>query len=88
MLGDATVDYEQCTSLVCMMLTVFGCRFIIGGVATHCLLWAVVALIARTQGLKAILKNDVGEEGAGVCDQEKDNEERQCNAGQRQSCTM
>ena len=74
MLGDATVDYKQCTSLVCMMLTVFGCRFIIGGVATHCLLWAVVALIAKTQGLKVILKDDISEEGASMCGQEEDNE--------------
>ena len=30
--GDATVDCKQRTSLVCMMLTGFGCKFILGGV--------------------------------------------------------
>ena len=37
-------------------------------VATHYLLEAVVALVARTRGPKAILLEDGGEEGAGVCD--------------------
>ena len=36
-------------------------------VATHCLLEAVVALVARTRGLKAILLEDRGDEGARVC---------------------
>ena len=30
--GDATVDCKQHTSLVCMMSTGFGCKFILGGV--------------------------------------------------------
>ena len=38
-----------------------------GNVATHCLLEAVVALVARTQGLKVILLEDRGDEGARVC---------------------
>ena len=37
-------------------------------VTTHCLLEAVVALVARTRGLKAILLEDRGDEGARVCD--------------------
>ena len=36
-------------------------------VATHCLLEAVVALVARTRGLKAILLEDGGNESARVC---------------------
>ena len=36
-------------------------------VATHCLLEAVVALVARTRDLKAILLNNRGDEGARVC---------------------
>jgi hypothetical protein len=36
-------------------------------VTTHCLLQAVVALVARTRGLKAILLEDRGDEGARVC---------------------
>ena len=36
-------------------------------VATHCLLEAVVALVTRTRGLKAILLEDRGDEGARVC---------------------
>ena len=38
------------------------------GVATHCLLQAVVALVTRTRELKAILLEDGGDEGARVCD--------------------
>jgi hypothetical protein len=41
-----------------------------GVVATHCLFEAVVALVARTRGLKAILLEDGGNEGAGVCKEE------------------
>ena len=40
-------------------------------VATHCLLEAVVALITRTRGLKAILLEDGGNEGAGMCSEEE-----------------
>ena len=57
-------------------------------VATHCLFEAVVALVARTRGLKAILLEDGGNEGAEVCNEEEEQDERQCNAGQRQSCTV
>ena len=44
MLGDATVDsnYEQGTFLVCMMLTVFGCKFIFGGVlGSFIIIWGI-----------------------------------------------
>ena len=58
------------------------------GVATHCLLEAVVALVARRWGLKAILLEDTGNKGAGVCSKKENDKERQCNAGQRQSCTV
>ena len=57
-------------------------------VTTHCLFEAVVALETRTRGLKAILLKDRGEEGARVCSKEKEQDKRQCNAGQGQSCTM
>ena len=36
-------------------------------VTTHCLLEAVVALVARTRDLKAILLENRGDEGARVC---------------------
>ena len=39
-------------------------------VATHCLFEAVVALVTRTRGLKAILLKDGGNEGASVCSEE------------------
>ena len=39
-------------------------------VATHCLLEAVVALVTKTRGLKVILLEDRGDEGAGVCSKE------------------
>ena len=39
-------------------------------VTTHCLLEAVVALVARTRGLKAILLEDRCDEGARVCNEE------------------
>ena len=64
-------------------------KFVLKGtVATHCLLEAVVALVTRTRKLKAILLEDRGNEGARVCSKEDKQEEQQCNAGQRQSCTM
>ena len=40
-------------------------------VATHCLFEAVVALVAGTRGLKAILLEDGSDEGASVCSEEK-----------------
>ena len=40
--------------------------FQVESVATHCLLQAVVALVTRTRGLKAILLEDGGDEGARV----------------------
>ena len=57
-------------------------------VATHCLFEAVVALVTRTRGLKVILLKDGGDEGTRVCSKEKEQDKRQCNAGQRQSCMM
>ena len=39
-------------------------------VATHCLSEAVVALVTRTQKLKAILLEDGGDKGARVCNKE------------------
>ena len=41
-------------------------------VATHCLLEAVVALVTRTWGLKAILLEDGGDESASVCSKESE----------------
>ena len=46
----------------------------------------MVALETRTRGLKVTLLEDGGDEGAGVCNEEEYQDERQCNAGQRQSC--
>ena len=43
---------------------------LLASVATHCLLEAVVALVTRTWGLKAILLEDGGDEGARVCSEE------------------
>ena len=41
--GDATVDCKQRTSLVCMMSTEFGCKFILGGVlGGSIIIWGII----------------------------------------------
>ena len=43
----------------------------------------MVALVTRTRELKAILLKDRGDEGARVCNKEKEQDKQQCNAGQK-----